>query len=99
MGKDLAIATKAQTKDARLQVRLDVRAKNTLQRAADYSHKSISQFVLSTALENAERIISKHEVVALSDRDWRVFYDALTKPSAPNAKLKQAFKRYRKARS
>lgn len=85
-------------KEERLQVRLDTRAKNLLQRAADYEHKSVSQFVLSTALENAERIVNAHEVVTLSPRDWNVFFAALDKPPAPNAKLKQAFKRYKKAR-
>ena len=92
------MATSAQIRDERLQVRLDARAKNMLQRAADYSRKSISQFVLTTALENAERVIHEHEVVTLSDRDWRIFYNALTRAPAPNAKLKQAFKRYKKAR-
>ncbi|MCC6914149.1 MAG: DUF1778 domain-containing protein [Rhodospirillaceae bacterium] len=85
-----------QTKDERLQVRLDAHAKSLLQRAADYTHKSISQFVLSTALEKAERVVSDNEIVTLSNRDWSAFYDALNKPPAPNAKLKQAFKRYKK---
>ena len=82
----------------RLQVRLDARAKATLRRAAGYSRESLSQFVLSTALDEADRIIRRHESVTLSDRDWDLFYEALTRPPAPNnRKLKAAFKRYGEA--
>lgn len=87
------------TKEDRLQVRVDAHSRSLLQRAADYSHKSLSQFVLSTALEKAEQVVNDNELITLSNRDWSVFYDALNKPPAPNAKLKQAFKRYKKARS
>ena len=41
------------SKNERLQVRLDARAKAVLRRAAEYSRKSLSQFVLSTALDEA----------------------------------------------
>ena len=88
----------AQAKDERLQVRLDARAKNVLRRAAGYRRKTVSQFVLSTALEEAERVIRSVEVVTLSDRDWDRFYAALIDPPAPNAALRKAFRRYRKAR-
>ncbi len=84
-------------KNERLQVRLDARAKAVLRRAAEYSRKSLSQFVLSTALDETDRIIRRHESVTLSDRDWDLFYEALTRPPAPNRKLKAAFKRYSEA--
>lgn len=87
----------AQAKEERLQVRLDARAKGVLQRAASYRHKTLSEFVLSTALEEAERVIGENEIVTLSSRDWKVFYDALTHPPAPSAALRKAYRRYRKA--
>ncbi len=86
-----------EAKQERLQVRLDAEAKGVLQRAASYHHKTLSQFVLSTALEEAERVIRENEVVTLSSPDWKVFYDALTNPPAPNAALRKAYKRYRTA--
>ncbi|MCW5732105.1 MAG: DUF1778 domain-containing protein [Alphaproteobacteria bacterium] len=86
----------AETKDDRLQVRLDARSKSVLQRAASYRHKTVSQFVLATALEEAERVIRENENVTLSGPDWKVFYDALTSPPAPNAALRRAFARYKK---
>ena len=89
--------TAAEAKQERLQIRLDAQAKSILQRAAGHRHKTLSQFVLGTALEEAERIIRENEVVTLSGADWKVFYDALTNPPAPNAALRKAYARYRKA--
>jgi len=86
-----------QTKDDRLQVRLDAESKSLLQRAANYRHKTVSQFVLATAIEEAEKVIREKEIVTLSGADWKTFYDALTNPPAPNAALRKAFADYKKA--
>ncbi len=83
--------TAAEAKQERLQIRLDAQAKSLLQRAAGHRHKTLSQFVLGTALEEAERVIRENEVVTLSGADWQVFYDALTNPPAPNAALRKAY--------
>jgi uncharacterized protein (DUF1778 family) len=87
----------AETKDDRLQVRLDAESKAVLRRAASYRHKTVSQFVLATALEEAEKVIRENEMVTLSSSDWKVFYDALTNPPAPNPALRKAFAAYKKA--
>jgi len=87
----------AETKNDRIQMRLDAESKSLLQRAADYRRKTVSEFVLATAMDEAERVIQEHETVTLSGADWKVFYDALTHPPAPNAALRKAFARYKKA--
>ncbi len=92
-----AEAKKSETKDDRLQVRLDADAKSVLQRAARYRQKTVSQFVLSTALQEAEKVIRENEAVTLSAPDWKIFYDALTNPPEPNPALRKAFARYKKA--
>jgi len=86
-----------EAKDDRLQVRLNAEAKIALQRAANYRHKTVSQFVLTTALIEAEKVIRENESVTLSAADWKVFYDALSNPPAPNAALRNAFAKYQKA--
>lgn len=88
----------AEAKNDRLQLRLDARSKNLLQRAAGYRRKTVSQFVLATAIEEAEKVIGEFETVALSGPDWKLFYDALTRPPAPSAALRKAFARYKTAR-
>ena len=87
----------AEIKDDRLQVRLDAESKAVLQRAAGYRRKTISQFVLATAIEEAEKVIRENEVVTLSGPDWKIFYEALTNPPKPNAALRKAFAKYKKA--
>lgn len=87
----------AEIKDDRLQVRLDTVSKGVLQRAAGYRRKTVSQFVLASALEEAEKVIRENEVVSLSSADWTTFFGALTNPPPPNAALRKAFAKYRKA--
>jgi uncharacterized protein (DUF1778 family) len=87
----------AETKDDRLQVRLDMVSKGVLQRAATYQRKTVSQFVLASALEEAEKVIRENEVVGLSAADWTTFFDALTNPPPPNAALRRAFAKYQRA--
>ena len=91
------MATTAEARHERLQIRLDTQAKNVLQRAASYRHQTLSQFVLGIALEEAERVIQENEVVTLSNADWKRFHDALTNPPAPNTALRKAYAQYRKA--
>ncbi|MFZ1416213.1 MAG: DUF1778 domain-containing protein [Defluviicoccus sp.] len=91
------MARAVETKDDRLQVRLDARSKAVLKRAAGYHHKTVSQFVLATALEEAEKVIREHEIVTLSGPDWTIFYEALTNPPTPNPALRKAFAEYKKA--
>lgn len=63
-----------------------------------YEGTSLSDFVLGQAEAAAERIIAAHEEIALSPLDWDVFYAALRRPPKPNAKLKEAVRRYRERR-
>ncbi len=85
----------AEVKRDRMHLRMDARAKRTLERAAAYAETSVSDFVLANAVAAAERIIDSHEKVTLSARDWDTFYDALINPPEPNEKLKEAARRYR----
>ena len=86
----------AETKDERLQVRLDAETKSVLQRAANYRHETVSQFVLTSALEEALKVIRENETVTLAAPDWKLFYEALTNPPPPNAALRKAFADYKK---
>jgi uncharacterized protein (DUF1778 family) len=92
-----SMARTAESKQDRLQLRLDPRSKRVLQRAADFRHKTVTQFVLSTALREAEKVIRENATVPLADQDWKIFYDALIDPPAPNPALRKAFRRYRKS--
>lgn len=89
--------TKTSPKRDRLQVRLDHEAKAVLERAAGYRHQTVSQFVLESALEQADQVIHDKELVTLSPDDWHRFQAALVDPPAPNSALRKAFATYQKA--
>lgn len=77
-------------KQERMHIRLDALSKKKLEKAASYSHKKLSEFVLSQSLAAAENIINEHEQITLPNNDWTLFLDALENPPVKNAKLKEA---------
>jgi len=81
-------------KESRLHIRCDSHTRQLLDKAASYAHVSISEFVLSHALESAERVVQEHESITLKPKDFEAFLAALDKPVKPNAALKRAFKRH-----
>jgi len=83
-------------KQERMHIRLDTLSKQKLEKAASYSHKKLSEFVLSQSLAAAETIISEHEQIALSNNDWELFLDALENPPAKNTKLNEAIALHKK---
>ena len=84
-----------EAKRGRMHLRVDVKTKRTLERAAAYEETSVSDFVLANAVAAAERVIDSHEKITLSARDWDAFYEALANPPEPNEKLREAARRYR----
>ncbi|MCG8432973.1 MAG: DUF1778 domain-containing protein, partial [Gammaproteobacteria bacterium] len=50
-------------KGERVQLRLDGRSKKKLERAAAFSGKTVTDFVLSHALDAADRVLAEHEVI------------------------------------
>ena len=84
-------------KQERMHIRLDALSKQKLEKAAGYSHKKLSEFVLSQSLAAAEHIISEHEQLTLSNNDWALFLDALESPSEKNVKLKEALALHQKS--
>lgn len=88
-------ASRTKTKPERLEARLPAETKAIIQRAADISGRSLSDFVVSSALGAAEETIRRHEVIALSARDSIAFVEALLNPREPNEALREAFRRHR----
>lgn len=84
----------ATLKESRLNIRCDTYTRQLLDKAAGYAHVSISEFVLSSALLSAERVVQEHETITLNPQDFVAFLDALDVPAAPNAALQRAFQRH-----
>ncbi len=81
-------------KESRLNIRCDVRARKLLDKAATYTHVSVSEFVLSHALASAEKVVQKNENITLKPEDFHAFLAALDSQTEPNPALKKAFKRH-----
>ena len=55
---------------------------------------TVNQFIVQSALREAERIIEQERVIRLSGQDAASFLKALDKPLPPNRKLAAALKDY-----
>jgi|GEM_PF-785472 len=89
----------AAPKQARLGVRLDDQVKALLQHAASLRGRSMTDFLVDSAVEAAERVIKDASVITLGMEDARRFASALLAPPKPNEALKSAVRRYRELTS
>lgn len=80
------------TKQERINLRLQRNAKRVIERAASLEGKTVSSFILSSALARAEKTIHEHEVLVLNKRDSEALFNALAKPIKFNDALSNALK-------
>ena len=82
------------TNDDRINLRLKHSAKLMLERAASFEGKTVSKFILSSALDRAEQTIQEHDVMKLNINDSETFFNALATPVRFNKKLMAAFQEH-----
>ena len=82
-------------KSERVAVRLTPAIKRALERGAEVSGRSLSDFVIDSAYRAARRAIEDHERLHLSDQDRKVFLAALDNPPEPSQALRRAARRRR----
>ena len=75
---------------ARINLRLQRAAKHLIERAASFEGKTVSNFVLSSALTRAEDTVRQHQTLSLGRQDAERFFDALDQPPAFNDALTKA---------
>lgn len=80
---------------ARLEARVTPEQKAMLQQAAVLSGRTLSEFVVASAQEAAERVIQEHETIRLSRAEQIAFVTTLLDPPAPGERLRQAAATYR----
>jgi uncharacterized protein (DUF1778 family) len=76
----------------KLDIRLSQAAKRTLQAAAAADHKSVSEFVLDTALSEAEERLADRHVFTLDSKKWDAFVAALDAPPRRHQRLERLFR-------
>jgi uncharacterized protein (DUF1778 family) len=80
--------TKAAVRSEKLDLRLSPEAKRTLSAAATASQRSVSEFVLESALARAAETLPDRRRFELDDTRWVEFQAALDAPPRPLARLK-----------
>lgn len=88
----------ATVKQERIGARVPHAVYETLCRAAELSGATVNQFLVQSALKEAQAVIEREEVIRLLPRDWNWLLDLMDNPPKPNARLKAAMKRYQKAK-
>lgn len=76
----------------KLDLRLTTVAKRTLQDAAAASHKTVTDFVLESALTRAEAVLAERQTLRLDAAQWAKFQAALDAPSRPRPRLARLLK-------
>ena len=74
----------------RINLRLSETAKQRIERAASVEGKTVSAFIVASALEYANKTIDRHETMSLAREDAIRFFHALDNPPPPNNRLQTA---------
>jgi uncharacterized protein (DUF1778 family) len=88
----------ATAKQDRIGARVPHEVYETLRRAAELTGATVNQFLVQAALKEAQAVIEREDVIRLSPRDWNWLLELMENPPEPNAKLKAALERYKKAK-
>ena len=73
--------TTASVERGRVTARVPLQVQKTLETAASMVGATVNQFVVQTALREAERIIEQERIIRLTERDAEAFLQALDAPA------------------
>jgi len=88
------MATNAERKETRLVARTSTDIQEIIQRAADYSGATLSQFLIESAMERARNVIERTETLHLSMTGADALFAALENSPKANNKLLKAAQYY-----
>lgn len=77
------------TRSEKLDLRLTPAAKQVLHQAAAAARRSVSDFVLQSALDRADESLSARRQFGLDDEHWKAFLTALDAPPRPHPRLQR----------
>lgn len=76
-------------KSERIDIRTTPGVKRTLQEAATMSSKTVSEFILDSALTQAAEVLTDRRLFLLDDAQWTAFMAALDAPPRPLPRLER----------
>jgi uncharacterized protein (DUF1778 family) len=77
----------ARGKSERIDVRTTPTVKALLQRAAAFSHKNVTEFLLEAGIDAAEQALADRRLFRLDDQQWEAFVEALDRPVVAKPRL------------
>ena len=90
----LATVPKSQSKDERLNLRVDSATKALIEQAAALTpERDVTSFVLGVTVPRAKQVISEYEATLITAENRKRFYDLLANPPAPSESLQALFYR------
>lgn len=83
------------TKTARVNLRVAPADDALLRQAADLLGETLSEFLIESGRERAERLVADRTRFVLDDAAWTAFNDALDRPAEVKPELRELFARAR----
>jgi uncharacterized protein (DUF1778 family) len=82
---------KNEPRSERIDIRTTPGVKRVLQDAASTSSKTVSEFLLDSALSKAAEVMADRRLFLLNDEQWEAFMTALDSPPKPMPRLERLF--------
>lgn len=82
--------------EKRFQTRMPYHVHERLTHAAELSGATLNQFVVQSALEKANSVLEREQVLNLTYRDAEVLFKTIEDPPLPNEHLIKAAQSYKK---
>ena len=79
-------------KDGRINLRTSSDDKSLLEKAASLRHLSLSSYIITTSLKQAQIDLAEQETMIISNRERDMIMNALENPQEPNSALRKLFK-------
>lgn len=81
------------TRDQRLNFRVSVHQQSLIRRAAEATDRTVTDFILGSVLESAERVLAARKWFVANDEQWERFQELLDAPLPPMPKLRRLLQR------
>jgi len=90
MGKEVYTMNRdMEQKSERIDIRTTPKVKRLLQEAATASNKTVTEFLLDSALTQAAEVLADRRLFLLDDKQWQEFMDALDAPPRPMPRMER----------
>ena len=93
----LAKTKKKSIRAARLDIRLNPRAKEKIEQAAVVSHQSVTDFIVTSLLRASEEALERQQLISLTNRDRDLLLAALEADVRPNRALRKAADKFKRS--